>query len=55
MPMKLSASLAIVVSLATLLAFAGLIPLGRWHDEYLALHDYHQAGIAFRLFVKSCG
>jgi hypothetical protein len=45
--MKTSARLAIVVSLATLLAFAGLIPLGRWHDEYLALHDYHQAGIKF--------
>lgn len=45
--MKASATLAIIVSLATLLAFAGLIPLGRWHDEYLALHDYHQGGVGF--------
>ena len=47
MPLKASATLAIIVSLATLLAFVGLIPLGRWHDEYLTLHDYHQGGIGF--------
>ncbi|HXD35114.1 MAG TPA: hypothetical protein VN624_00565 [Rhodanobacter sp.] len=45
--MKISAKLTIVVSTATLLAFAGLIPLGQWHDEYQALHAYHQAGITF--------
>lgn len=44
---RLSARLAIAVSFATLIAFAGLIPAGRWHDEYLTLHEYHQSGLDF--------
>jgi hypothetical protein len=38
-PMKLSARLVVVLSLATVLAFAGLLPLGPWHDEYFTLHN----------------
>lgn len=45
--MKLSSRLAIMTSFATLLAFAGLIPLGRWHDEYLTLYSYHASGSRF--------
>ncbi|WP_458070445.1 hypothetical protein [Rhodanobacter sp. BL-MT-08] len=42
--MKLGAALALVISFATLVAFAGLIPLGRWHDEYFTLQHYHALG-----------
>lgn len=45
--MKFSTKLAIGISLVTLLVFAGLIPLGRWHDEYLTLHYYHASGSQF--------
>ena len=49
--MKFCNGLVIFVSLATLLAFAGLIPLGPWHDEYFTLHNYHQQGIGY-LFAR---
>ena len=42
--MKLGVTLALLISLATLVAFAGLIPLGRWHDEYFTLQHYHTLG-----------
>jgi hypothetical protein len=45
--MKTSGKLAIVVSIGIFLAFAGLIPLGQWHDEYQTLHEFHRRGIGF--------
>lgn len=45
--MKLDTTLATVVSLATVLAFAGLIPLGYWQDEYFTLYQFHESGLAY--------
>ena len=42
--MKFCNGLVILVSIATVLAFAGLIPLGTWQDDFLTLHNYHQQG-----------
>jgi len=45
--MTLSAKFATAISLVTLLAFAGLIPLGRWHDEYFTLYHFHESGFPY--------
>jgi hypothetical protein len=45
--MKWSATLAAVVSLVTVVAFAGLIPLGHWQDEYFTLYHFHESGFAY--------
>jgi len=45
--MKVSNGLVILLSIATVLAFAGLVPLGTWQDEFVYLHNYHQQGLGF--------
>ena len=45
--MKFCDRLVILVSIATVLAFAGLIPLSTWQDDFLTLHNYHQQGVEF--------
>lgn len=39
----------LLLSLVTVAAFAGLLPLGTWQDDYLYLHQYAQDGIHFFL------
>jgi hypothetical protein len=45
--MKFCKGLVIFISVATILAFAGLIPLGTWQDDFLYLQNYHQQGVGF--------
>jgi hypothetical protein len=45
--MKASNGLVILLSVVTVLAFAGLVPLGTWQDDFLYLHNYHQQGMNF--------
>lgn len=45
--MKISNGLVILLSVVTVLAFAGLVPLGTWQDDFLYLHNYHQQGVDF--------
>lgn len=46
---RFSRCLTIAVALATVLAFAGLIPLGSWHDEYFAFMVQRHQGFAAAL------
>jgi hypothetical protein len=45
--MKFCKGLVVFISVVTVLAFAGLIPLGTWQDDFLYLHNYHQQGMGF--------
>ncbi len=45
--MKVSNGLVMLLCLVTVLAFAGLVPLGTWQDDFLYLHNYHQQGLGF--------
>lgn len=47
--MRSSNRMALLLSLATVAAFACLIPLGTWQDDYLNLHQYAQGGASFFL------